>query len=114
VEDQQQQAVTAGPGKRTGLFRMVWLHMLAEGGRWTTDEIAEAFPNLNRAHANQVLQRLVGTGALHRYGLPVGHPRNGERVKYGITERCFPPQGVSIEDLSRAGFKITEPTPDPS
>lgn len=99
------------PSARNGNALAVWLRILAEGGRWTVDDVTAAFPDMERSQASTLLHGLTLRGpALKRFERVKGMP--GSRIKFGISEDCLLPHGVSIRALAAIGFRFTQPEGD--
>lgn len=79
---------------QTGLTALVWLHLLKEGGRHATAEIATVVHSTSETLA-VVLTRLTDAGSLCRYE----KSEKGDRVRYGVTAACKVPRGISIGEI---------------
>jgi hypothetical protein len=75
-----------------------WLHILKEGGRWTTGEMSEV---LGTDHCNSrgFLNSMVAAGSLKRF-----EPTEpGGKITFGVTVDCRVPMGVTLADLMQIG-----------
>lgn len=81
--------------KAFGMTRSIWLHLLREGGRWSTAEIALAL-KLNPKRVMTILLNMVRTNAVQRWEKT---PSPKSRVRYGVTSTCAIPQGVTLADV---------------
>lgn len=83
---------------RTGLSKRIWLHLLKEGGLFTPDELAQEF-GAPRQIVALAMHNMVGrSGALHKVKV-------GNRAKFGVTQTCALPYGLTLEDLAQAGLR---------
>ncbi len=78
----------------TSVPKLVWLHILKEGGRWSTSDIRKA-TNEDGTLISQAVKDMSDNGYLIRYD----RKAFGEALAYGVTAACKVPRGVTIADL---------------
>jgi hypothetical protein len=79
--------------------KKLWLHMLTEGGRWTSAEAAD-FLCIDQWSARALLNAMVAAGSLKRF-----EPAEGSRANsFGVTSECRVPMGVTLAELAAIGI----------
>lgn len=83
---------------RIGNNKRMWLHLLAEGGRWSIAEIAEA-THMNAGAVGSGLYRMT------LQGMVTQHPtsRGRARTEFGVSLACKVPLGVTLAELQQIG-----------
>lgn len=84
---------------RNGNHKLVWLHLLKEGGRWSVAEIAAAI-RMKPGAVNSCMYRFV------LQGMVIRKPTNkkGRAMSdFGVTKQCRIPVGVTIAELEEIG-----------
>jgi len=79
--------------------KRVWLHLLAEGGRWSIAEISDA-THIDNGAVNSGLYRMS------LQGMVMQHPTNRGRARteFGVTKACKIPLGVTLAELQSIGI----------
>ena len=85
---------------RDTVTKRAWLHMLAEGGRWTIRELAMD-TRADYGSVNAALTSMHDAGSVER------HAKTGEAkaVQYSVTSRCCAPLGVTVDEFTLAAKK---------
>ena len=83
--------------------RRAWLHMLAEGGRWTPREMAMDMGTTATNMAN-VLSWMYDTGLALRHSV-IGRPTE---PSYSVGNPCMIPRELSLQDVRAALQKAGE------
>lgn len=81
------------------LTKRIWLHMLAEGGRWTVSELAIDFGSDTRA-VTSAIYNLKESGAVVRH-----EKSDAIRLQFSVNAKCTAPLGVSVDDFTNAAKK---------
>lgn len=82
----------------SGNNKRVWLHLLAEGGRWSTAEIAAA-THMDPGAVNSGLYRMTLQGMVTRHETSRGRAR----TEFGVSTACKIPLGVTLAELQKLG-----------
>lgn len=83
--------------RESGIVAKMWLHMLAEGGRWGVAELM-AMSGLQRKRADTLLNYMAGREQVVKY--KDASRANG--VAFGVTPKCRLPTHVRVEDVIAA------------
>lgn len=85
---------------RDSSAKRIWLHMLAEGGRWSVRELAMD-TRLDYGSANSAATAMYDSGSVVR------HEKAGEAktIQYSVTQSCYAPQGISVSEFVEAARK---------
>lgn len=78
-----------------GLSRTVWLHLLKEGGRWTSAEVSKML-KLDAKRVSTVLSNMADSGAVVRFAKGES---SKSRVRFAVTSACNVPRDVSISQV---------------
>lgn len=85
-----------------GITKRLWLHMLAEGGRWTVRELAQDTKS-DYSTVNGTLMRMYDAG-----GSVCRYVAEGKSAEYGISEKCIVPKNITLAELRAAMQKAGE------
>ena len=75
----------------SGYSARVWL-AIAEGGRWTRDEVRQVVPNVDSKHLAAALGTMTDAGMLDVDALG----------RYGVTPDCTIPRGLTLAEVLKA------------
>jgi hypothetical protein len=76
--------------------KTIWLHLVSQGGRWTSREIHDALPELDTPNLSTTLQNMQDGQQIVRYPGP----------EWGVTANCRPPKAVTLADIIAAGVVL--------
>ncbi len=80
---------------RGEVVAVLWLHLLKQGGRWRSMEVAAA-TGVNRREACWQLSGMAARGQVSKFQVP-GKRRS---FSYGVTRECKVPQAVTVGTMS--------------
>lgn len=81
----------------TGRTQALWIHMLENGGLWTTSELSQAL-GYKGIRIDGLLYQMAQRGFIIRKAR--SDRENGYR--FGVTMDCKPPYGLTLEQVVRA------------
>lgn len=87
-----------------GCTRKVWLHMLEQGGRWTSTELAKEL-SMEAKVVDRLIYHMLRAKSLTRYP----HPRRKNGVAFGVVSGNTVPRSVNLQDvLTATGIRLWE------
>lgn len=81
------------------IARVLWLHMLRAGGRWSCAELRSTFPAASKKNVEMALERMAKAGFIRRFDKSI----KGDRVTFGVVKDCKVPRGVALNELAAVG-----------
>lgn len=84
--------------------KQIWLFLLSEGGRWTSNEIADAL-EMNAQTVRTCLGSMTEAGSVKRYCFTID-----KSIQFGVVQDSKVPSGVSLADLASVQID-TRPAP---
>lgn len=81
-----------------GLRARAWLHMLSEGGRWSTRELAMDLGASVHLMQNELL-KMYDAGSVARHQKGTGEERV---ITYSVADACRFPMGLTLADVRKA------------
>ena len=78
----------------SGFNKQVWM-TVAQGGRWTAEEVKKELGAMGRRHVDRALYMMAVGGLLARFD-------GGERIQYGITPDCLTPRMTTVGEVLQA------------
>lgn len=80
--------------KESGVVAKMWLHMLAEGGRWGVSELME-LTGLQRKRADTILNQMAHREQVVKFS----DTSRANGVAFGVTAKCRIPTHVRVIDM---------------
>lgn len=81
--------------ERNAIYKVIWIHLVTEGGRWVPRELSAALPRLGHVHMSAMLIDMCKAGMAARF--PV--PGQSERYSYGVTRDNRIPSSLTVAEL---------------
>lgn len=85
-------------GIEEGLTKRAWLHMLAEGGRWSVRDLAMDM-GATTGQMQTTLMRMYDLGSVRRHERQDG---NDKAITYSVGEDCRLPSNMTLAEVRKA------------
>lgn len=87
-----------------GLTKRCWLHMLAEGGRWSVRDLAMDM-GVTAQNVQNTVTRMHDLGSIKRHEKT---ETSGKSITYSVAKDCRLPSNLTLQDLLTALHKAGE------